>query len=239
VRNLKADVQSAGIPFWDVAPTANSPGIPGQKDTDLTYPVLQPGNARLKRAVDITVSLFVIVFFISWLYPFITLLIKLSSKGPVFFKQKRSGLHYRSFTCLKFRTMYLNEDANTVQASENDPRITPAGRILRKFSLDELPQFFNVLKGDMSLTGPRPHMIHHTNAYSEQVNIFLVRHLIKPGITGLSQIQGYRGEIRTNQMLRNRVRLDIFYLEKWSLGLDFLIIIKTIKLILFGDKNAY
>lgn len=130
--------------------------------------------------------------------------------------------------------MYVNEDAHNQQAIANDPRITLPGKFLRKFSLDELPQFFNVLVGDMSVIGPRPHMIYHTESYSQIVNVYMDRLDVKPGITGLAQVMGYRGEIRNITMIANRVRLDIFYIKNWSVGLDLMIALKTIKLVLFG-----
>jgi putative colanic acid biosysnthesis UDP-glucose lipid carrier transferase len=213
--------------------------LPGQTDLNAAYPLFYPRNSILKRIFDVVFSSLVILTVLSWLLPILALFIKLSSRGPVFFKQERSGLHFRSFTCLKLRSMYLNDHADIAQASKNDPRITLAGKFLRKFSLDELPQFFNVFLGDMSLTGPRPHMTRHSREYSAQNSSFLTRHLVKPGITGLSQVQGFRGEINSPQMLRNRVRLDIFYIRKWSLAMEIFIILKTVKLILFGDKNAF
>lgn len=192
-------------------------------------------NLILKRSSDLVVSLLVITLLLSWLIPLLALFIKITSRGPVFFIQSRSGKNGVAFNCIKLRSMYVNNDAHSKQASENDSRITSAGKFIRKFSLDELPQFFNVICGDMSIIGPRPHMLFHTEAYSEIVDDYMNRLHVKPGITGLSQVMGYRGEIKNKMMITNRVRLDIFYIKKWSVGLDIKIVFKTIRLILIGD----
>jgi len=192
-------------------------------------------NLILKRSSDLVVSLLVITLLLSWLIPLLALFIKITSRGPVFFIQSRSGKNGVAFNCIKLRSMYVNNDAHSKQASENDSRITSAGKFIRKFSLDELPQFFNVICGDMSIIGPRPHMLFHTEAYSEIVDDYMNRLHVKPGITGLSQVMGYRGEIKNKMMIANRVRLDIFYIKKWSVGLDIKIVFKTIRLILIGD----
>lgn len=194
----------------------------------------RPLNIFLKRSMDIIVSVLVIVLLLSWVLLLLALFIKFTSKGPVFFIQQRSGKNNKPFACIKLRSMYVNAEANTLQAIENDPRITPAGRFIRKFSLDELPQFFNVLMGQMSIIGPRPHMITHTYSYSQQVDTYMERLTVKPGITGLSQVLGYRGEIKNQTMIANRVRLDIFYIKNWSLLLDTKVALKTVKLIVFG-----
>jgi len=192
-------------------------------------------NLKLKRSSDLVVSLLVIILLLSWLIPLLALFIKITSRGPVFFIQSRSGKNGVAFNCIKLRSMHVNNDAHSKQASENDSRITSAGKFIRKFSLDELPQFFNVICGDMSIIGPRPHMLFHTEAYSEIVDDYMNRLHVKPGITGLSQVMGYRGEIKNKMMIANRVRLDIFYIKKWSMGLDIKIVFKTIRLILIGD----
>jgi putative colanic acid biosynthesis UDP-glucose lipid carrier transferase len=192
-------------------------------------------NLMLKRSSDLAVSLLVILLLLSWLIPLLALFIKITSRGPVFFIQSRSGKNGVAFNCIKLRSMYVNNDAHSKQALENDSRITSAGRFIRKFSLDELPQFFNVIYGDMSIIGPRPHMLFHTEAYSEIVDDYMNRLHVKPGITGLSQVMGYRGEIKNKMMIANRVRLDIFYIKKWSVGLDIKIVFKTVRLILLGD----
>lgn len=203
------------------------------------YPLDKTLNRLKKRLFDVFFSILVCLFVLSWLIPILAFFIKITSRGSVFFGQKRTGLHNQVFLCWKLRTMVPNKDTEHKQAVKNDARVTFAGRFLRKFSLDELPQFYNVLKGDMSLIGPRPHMLTHTERFSKEVAQYHLRHGVKPGITGLSQVMGYRGEIHHRQALQNRVRFDIFYMKKWSLGLDILIIFKTIKLLLFGDKNAY
>lgn len=202
-------------------------------------PIDSPVNKFLKRTLDVIISLFVIIFILSWLTPLLAVIIKLESKGAVFFKQKRNGLDYNEFYCYKFRSMKLNLEADLHQVSKYDKRVTKVGKVLRKTSLDELPQFFNVLRGDMSIVGPRPHMVSHTHNYAESVDKFMVRHFVKPGITGLAQISGYRGEVENEQDIVNRVKYDIFYLENWSLLLDSKIVFQTIMKILKGDKKAY
>jgi putative colanic acid biosysnthesis UDP-glucose lipid carrier transferase len=201
---------------------------------------LEDSSQRLKkRLLDIIVSLFVIVFILSWLMPLLALLIYLESPGPIFFKQLRSGRNNKAFSCLKFRSMRMNNDAHLKQASRDDNRITRIGRFIRKTSLDEFPQFFNVLKGEMSLVGPRPHMLKHTDDYSQVLEQYMVRHFAKPGITGWAQVNGYRGETRELEQMKGRVEHDIWYLENWSLWLDVKIIILTAYNILRGEKNAF
>lgn len=196
-------------------------------------------NKFIKRSLDIIISLLVLVFVLSWLTPLLAIIIKIESKGPVFFKQKRNGLDYKEFYCFKFRSMKPNPQADLHQVSKNDKRITKVGRLLRKTSFDELPQFYNVLLGDMSVVGPRPHMVSHTHMYAENVDKFMVRHFIKPGITGLAQVSGYRGEVETDQDIINRVKYDIFYLENWSLLLDLKIVIQTVLNAIKGERKAY
>ena len=193
----------------------------------------------VKRSFDIVFSSLVIITLLSWLIPLMYILIKLESPGPVFFKQKRHGLKRQSFWCIKFRSMAMNKDCDTKMATKNDMRITKIGKILRKTSIDELPQFLNVFMGDMSVVGPRPHMETHTSDYEISVDKYLVRHFVKPGITGLAQIRGYRGEISTPADILNRIRLDILYVEKWTLLLDIKIIVKTITNRLMGEEKAY
>ncbi|MGB3342633.1 MAG: exopolysaccharide biosynthesis polyprenyl glycosylphosphotransferase [Aequorivita sp.] len=202
-------------------------------------PMDEPFNKFLKRAFDIILSLFIIVCVLSWLTPILGLFIKLESKGPVFFKQKRNGLDYKEFYCYKFRSMKPNPMADLYQISKDDERVTRVGRIIRKTSIDELPQFINVLKGDMSVVGPRPHMVSHTHMYAERIDKFMVRHFIKPGITGLAQVSGFRGEVESESHIINRVKYDIFYLENWSLFLDIKIVFQTIYNALKGDEKAY
>lgn len=202
-------------------------------------PLDDPVNQVAKRAFDITFSLCVIIGILSWLTPLVALLIRLESKGSVFFIQKRNGLDYREFKCFKFRSMVPNKDADVHQVSRNDQRITRMGRFLRKTSIDELPQFFNVLMGDMSVVGPRPHMVSHTHMYAERIDKFMVRHFVKPGITGLAQVSGYRGEVETDEDIVGRVRNDIYYIENWSTLMDIQIIFKTVLNIFTGEEKAY
>ncbi|WP_390641516.1 exopolysaccharide biosynthesis polyprenyl glycosylphosphotransferase [Flavobacterium okayamense] len=196
-------------------------------------------NQIIKRTFDILFSLLIIIFILSWLTPLMAILIKLESKGPVFFKQKRNGLNYEEFYCYKFRSMRLNPIADLEQVQKNDPRVTRTGAFMRKTSIDELPQFFNVLLGDMSVVGPRPHMVSHTEMYAKSVDKFMVRHFIKPGITGLAQTSGYRGEVENEKDIINRVKYDIFYLENWSILLDIKIVVLTILNALRGEEKAY
>lgn len=202
-------------------------------------PLEAPLNRIVKRVFDIVFSILVLVLVCSWLFPVLAILIKLSSKGPVFFKQERSGETNRSFTCLKFRTMKVNKLSDEMQAVKNDPRITKIGAFMRKTNLDEFPQFLNVLAGTMSIVGPRPHMLAHTREYSEQISNYLVRHYAKPGITGLAQVNGYRGETKTLRDMENRVKHDIHYIENWSFFLDLKIIGKTVFNMSKGEENAY
>lgn len=196
-------------------------------------------NRIRKRLFDIVFSSLVIVFLLSWLIPLLALLIRLESSGPVFFIQHRTGRNNRSFRCLKMRSMYVNNDANSKQATRNDKRFTKIGRILRKTNLDEMPQFFNVWLGDMSIVGPRPHMLKHTEEYSAIIQQYMVRHFLKPGITGWAQVNGYRGEITDNLHLRRRVEHDIWYMENWSVYLDLRIIFLTVVNTVRGEKNAF
>src|SRR5690554_1064520 len=202
-------------------------------------PMDEPFNKFLKRSFDIVLSLVVIVGILSWLTPILGLLIKLESKGPIFFKQKRNGLDYKEFYCYKFRSMIPNPMADLHQIKKGDERVTRIGRFIRKTSIDELPQFINVLKSEMSVVGPRPHMVSHTHMYAERIDKFMVRHFIKPGITGLAQVSGFRGEVETESDIINRVKYDIFYLENWSLFLDIKIVFQTIYNALRGEEKAY
>ena len=196
-------------------------------------------NKWMKRIFDIIFSSFVIVFVLSWLIPVLGIFIKLESKGPILFKQKRSGLDNNEFGVYKFRSMGVNKDSDKLQATKDDPRITKIGTFIRKTSIDELPQFINVLKGEMSVVGPRPHMLSHTDYYSKVIDKFLVRHMVKPGITGLAQIRGFRGETETVSQMKSRARVDIFYIENWSMLLDIKIIIQTVVNAIKGEKEAY
>jgi putative colanic acid biosynthesis UDP-glucose lipid carrier transferase len=196
-------------------------------------------NRFLKRSFDVIFSLIIIIFFLSWLYPLIALFISIESKGRIIFKQKRHGRNNKVFDCYKFRTMVINAEADTKWAVKNDPRVTKIGAILRKTSLDELPQFFNVLVGEMSIVGPRPHAIEMNDHYKDKVDRFSQRHTHKPGITGLAQAMGYRGEIRELSQIKNRVKLDRFYLQNWSFFFDIKILIKTVLELFRGQESAY
>ena len=197
------------------------------------------GNRISKRIFDVIVSLFAVVFILSWLIPIISLLVFFESGGPVFFIQLRTGKNNRSFPCLKFRSMQSNKMANTEQASRNDTRVTRIGRFLRRTSLDEMPQFLNVLKGDMSVAGPRPHMLKHTDEYSKLIGQYMVRQFVKPGITGWAQVNGFRGETKNILQMQRRVEHDLWYLENWSLFLDIKIFFMTIVNVIRGERNAY
>jgi exopolysaccharide biosynthesis polyprenyl glycosylphosphotransferase len=196
-------------------------------------------NRFLKRSFDILFSLFVIIFILSWLVPILAIIIKLESKGPLFFVQMRSGKDNAAFKCYKFRSMRVNNDSDKKQASRQDARITKVGAFIRKTNIDELPQFFNVLIGDMSIVGPRPHMLSHTEEYSKLISKFMVRHFLKPGITGWAQVSGYRGETRTIDAMERRVEADVWYLENWSFLLDLKIIFLTMWNTFKGEENAF
>lgn len=202
-------------------------------------PLEDSANMIIKRLFDILFSSIVVIFILSWLTPIIAILIKLESKGPVFFKQSRNGFNYKEFDCYKFRSMTPNKVANLHQATRGDQRVTKVGKFIRKTSIDELPQFFNVLFGDMSVVGPRPHMVSHTNMYAKKIDKFMVRHFVKPGITGLAQVSGYRGEVETDKDIIGRVKYDIFYIENWSLLLDIKIITQTFVNAIKGEEKAY
>lgn len=205
----------------------------------LSEPLNKPGRKMLKRGFDVVFSLFVIVFVLSWLVPLLAVLIKIESRGPVFFSQERSGLKNNTFKCLKFRSMVVNRQADKTMATKDDARVTGIGGFLRRTSIDELPQFFNVLMGDMSVVGPRPHMVSQTDLYGRKLDRYMVRHMVKPGITGWAQVTGARGEIQTTRDMKKRVRRDIWYIQNWSFFLDLKIIFLTVFNIFKGDKQAY
>jgi putative colanic acid biosysnthesis UDP-glucose lipid carrier transferase len=202
-------------------------------------PLEDLGNQIRRRIFDMIISSLVVVFILSWMIPLVSLAILLESRGPVFFVQARSGKNNRSFPCIKFRSMVSSPNADMTQATRNDSRITRVGRFLRRTSLDEFPQFFNVLKGDMSIVGPRPHMLKHTSDYSKVVDQFMIRQFVKPGITGWAQVNGYRGETRDLAQMEKRIEHDIWYLENWSLWLDVRIVFMTIFSLFRREQNAY
>ena len=202
-------------------------------------PLDEVQNRVIKRGFDIVVSMLVSVFILSWLVPLMAILIKLDSKGPVFFVQERSGKDNKTFRCLKFRSMRMTKEADIRQATKDDDRFTRLGRFLRRSNLDEFPQFLNVLKGDMSVVGPRPHMLKHTQDYSRLINQYMIRQFLKPGITGWAQINGFRGETKTTYQMQQRVEHDIYYMENWSVWLDLKIMFLTVYNVFAGEENAF
>nr|MBP7473455.1 exopolysaccharide biosynthesis polyprenyl glycosylphosphotransferase [Prevotella sp.] len=209
----------------------------------LTYtnhlePLSSITNKLIKRLFDIIVSTIFCICMIP-IIPIIALIIKIQSPGPIFFKQERTGFAGKTFYCYKFRSMHVNQDADIAQATKNDPRKFAFGNFMRKTNIDELPQFWNVLKGDMSIVGPRPHMLHHTEIYSELIDKYMVRHFCKPGITGWAQVTGFRGETKELWQMEERVERDIWYIEHWTFMLDIKIIYRTIKSVIIPDKHAY
>ena len=197
-----------------------------------------------KRAFDIFFSFFVIFFIFSWLFPLIALLIKITSKGPVLFVQDRVGLNGNTFKCFKFRTMKVADVKYMYTPTDkSDSRITLIGQFLRKTNLDELPQFFNVLKGDMSIVGPRPHPIAFHNEYATYIDNIDLRHLVKPGITGLAQINGYRGDVldkdENKKRTAKRIAYDLEYIQNWSFQLDLKIILTTVSQMISNQTNGH
>ncbi|KAA1244333.1 exopolysaccharide biosynthesis polyprenyl glycosylphosphotransferase [Aquimarina sp. RZ0] len=200
-------------------------------------PLDDPINKFIKRSSDIILALLVLICILSWLTPLLFFLMQFESRGPVFFKQRRNGIDYQEFYCFKYRSMKPSTSGQ--QTTKGDNRVTKIGKFIRKTSIDELPQFINVLLGDMSVVGPRPHMVKHNEDFSQKVDKFMVRHFVKPGISGLAQVSGFRGEIETNKDIINRVKYDIFYVENWSLLLDIKIVILTIVNAIRGEEKAY
>ena len=205
-----------------------------------SFPLDNIYNLAIKRLFDILFSFFVIIFILSWMFPLFGIIIKLTSKGPVLFKQKREGFKGKVFNCLKFRTMVLNSESDTKWADDNDSRLTVFGKFLRMSSLDEFPQFINVFFGDMSVIGPRPHAINLNKEYNNLVLDFNKRHKFKPGITGLAQSMGFNGLISNVNDMKGRVKLDIFYFKNWSLFLDIKIAIMTFMILIkFPFKTLF
>ncbi|MFT4153217.1 exopolysaccharide biosynthesis polyprenyl glycosylphosphotransferase [Parafilimonas sp.] len=202
-------------------------------------PLEQLGNRIKKRLADIIISSIVIITILSWLIPIVAILIKLDSRGPVFFIQKRAGRNNRSFNIFKFRTMVSESGTDYKQAVKNDPRVTKVGGFLRKTSIDEMPQFINVFLGNMSFTGPRPHPLKLNDEYMDTIQSYMARHFVKPGITGWAQANGYRGETETMEIMQRRIEYDLWYIENWSLMLDIKILFLTVINFVKGDKNAY
>lgn len=202
-------------------------------------PLNRPENQIAKRLFDIIVSSIILLTIFPFVFVIVAIITKITMPGPIFFKQQRTGFNDEIFECYKFRSMKVNNQADSLQATKNDARKTRWGHLMRKSSIDELPQFINVLKGEMSIVGPRPHMLKHTEEYSKLIDKYMVRHLVKPGITGWSQVNGFRGETKKLKDMEGRVKGDIWYIEHWSLWLDIFIIYKTIKKAILGDKQAY
>jgi putative colanic acid biosynthesis UDP-glucose lipid carrier transferase len=202
-------------------------------------PLSHTHNAFIKRAIDVVVSFIFLITLFPVIYLILGILIKVNSPGPVFFVQERTGLKGKNFKCYKFRSMRCNGEANTRQATANDERKTRIGDFIRRTSIDELPQFINVLKGDMSIVGPRPHPIFLNEKYSKLIEKYMVRHFVKPGITGLAQINGLRGETKDVKEMEGRIKKDIWYLENWSMALDIEIILRTVFMMITGDRKAY
>lgn len=207
--------------------------------TNYETPLILMSNRIIKRTFDIVVSLMVCIVLL-FIIPVVAIIIKIQSPGgPIFFRQKRTGFGGKDFMCYKFRSMHVNVDADKLQATEHDPRKFAFGNLMRMSNIDELPQFYNVLRGDMSIVGPRPHMLYHTEMYSALIDKYMVRHFAKPGITGWAQVTGFRGETKELWQMEGRVRKDIWYIENWTFWLDLAIIFKTAKQIIVHDKYAY
>ncbi|NKI32038.1 sugar transferase [Croceivirga thetidis] len=201
--------------------------------------IVRPQYRVLKRVFDFVFSTLVIVLVLSWLTPLLLILIKAESKGPLIFKQLRHGHLGGEFYCYKFRSMRVNTLSDKQMAKKGDPRITKVGRFIRKTNIDELPQFLNVFLGQMSVVGPRPHMVTQMNSFEDLIEYYSLRHYVKPGVTGLAQVMGYRGEIKTINDIRNRIRMDVFYFTKWTFGLDLKIIWLTLKNIVEYKNMGY
>lgn len=206
--------------------------------TTFVSPLEEALNRVVKRAFDLIVAV-ICLLLTAPIFPVVALIIKLQSPGPIFFKQKRTGIDGREFLMYKFRSMHVNADADRLQATEDDPRKYPFGNLMRKTNIDELPQFWNVLRGDMSIVGPRPHMLAHTEQYSRLIDKYMIRHFVKPGVTGWAQVTGFRGETKELWQMEGRVEQDIWYIQHWSIWLDIRIIWRTFKTIFIHDKNAY
>ena len=246
IRRISWFCDSRVIRFYYVPVSVESIGLNLKREmlddmevfTTYENPLQNSVNRTVKRLFDIVLSL-IALGLTGLIFPFVWLTIKIQSPGPIFFKQKRTGLDGKNFYCYKFRSMHVNKDADRVQATKDDPRKYPFGNFMRKTNIDELPQFWNVLKGDMSIVGPRPHMLAHTEMYSQLISKYMVRHFVKPGITGWAQVSGFRGETKELWQMEERVKHDIWYMENWSFWLDIRIMWFTVKTFFIHDKNAY
>ena len=246
IRKISSYCDQKMVRFYYVPVSVETLGIDLKREllddmeifTTYENPLMNPVNKVLKRAMDLLLAmLFMIPTLI--IFPIVWLIIKIQSPGPIFFKQKRTGLDGKEFDMLKFRSMHVNADADKVQATKDDPRKYPFGNFMRKANIDEVPQIFNILKGDMSVVGPRPHMLAHTEQYSQLIDKYMVRHFVKPGVTGWAQVTGFRGETSELWQMEGRVKRDIWYMEHWSIWLDIRIIWMTLKTFFVHDKNAY
>ena len=246
VRNISNFCDHHVIRFYYVPVSVESLGMNLKREqlddmeiyTTYENPLENPVNRFVKRTFDIVSSLLFLLP-TAIMFPFIYAIIKIQSPGPIFFRQKRTGLDGKEFDMLKFRSMHVNADADKVQATKDDPRKYPFGNFMRRSNIDELPQFLNVLKGDMSFVGPRPHMLLHTEQYSQLIDKYMVRHFVKPGLTGWAQVTGFRGETKELWQMEGRVKRDIWYIEHWSIWLDIRIIWMTFKTIFVHDEHAY
>jgi putative colanic acid biosynthesis UDP-glucose lipid carrier transferase len=208
------------------------------------FPLANASARTCKRSFDLLIATLLLVFVFSWLWPLLVLLIKISSPGPVYFRQERWGIGGKPFICYKFRSMIresrdIDQNGRYQQARRNDWRVTPLGRFLRRNNLDEFAQIVNVLKGEMSFVGPRPHPTSMNLEYMGLIQNYQLRHLVKPGITGWAQINGLRGETSNLELLRRRVEYDVWYIENWSIWLDVKIVLLSIGLMFKGDPRAF
>lgn len=246
IKRISRFCDSKLIRFYYVPVSVESIGLSLKREmlddmevfTTYENPLQNPVNRLIKRLFDVILS---ILFLIptAIIFPFIFIIMKIQSPGPILFKQQRTGLDGKTFNCYKFRSMHVNADADKVQATKDDPRKYPFGNFMRKSNIDELPQFINVLQGRMSIVGPRPHMLVHTEQYSGLIDKYMVRHFVKPGVTGWAQVTGFRGETKELWQMEGRVKRDIWYIENWSIWLDIRIIWLTFKSMFIHDKNAY
>ncbi|MXV38585.1 exopolysaccharide biosynthesis polyprenyl glycosylphosphotransferase [Flavobacteriaceae bacterium Ap0902] len=243
MRNM---TEEYGIKFYAISEFFGNYLLPSSYNLSGNFPYIQlfkfpldnPIKSTSKRVFDIFFSIVFFVTIASWLFPIIIILLWINQGFPIFFSQKRHGVDNIEFDCYKFRTMVINKEGNKSITVRNDPRVTKIGRILRKTSFDELPQFWNVLKGEMSIVGPRPHMLEQNFYYNDLIQKYNFRHYVKPGITGLAQVSGFRGEIKENKDMKDRVQSDLYYIRNWSFGLDISIIYRTVANMIKGDKNA-
>ena len=246
IQRISRICDQRGVHFFYVPVSVESIGLKLNREfledievfTTYKNPLQYPLNKLVKRSFDVVMSL-IFLLGTALLLPFIWGIVKVQSPGPLLFRQKRTGLDGNEFYCYKFRSMHVNKDADKMQATKDDPRKYPFGNFMRKSNIDELPQFWNVLKGDMSIVGPRPHMLAHTEQYSQLIDKYMVRHFVKPGVTGWAQVTGFRGETRELWQMEGRVKRDIWYIENWSFWLDLNIIWRTVKTIFVHDEKAY